>query len=137
MAWHDALNCVVWNNVFSGVGGALLGSGLGAWWGNRHARKLALRAERLLVAERLHAALSDELAHVVVRHDLADDRDLDALIALQPGWLRRRRVRQAVQAYRQLRQDEVRVDMHGQRLRMTPTPARSVIAQLLRYTKHE
>lgn len=114
------------DNLLSGLLGAVIGSLLTI----AHNRSEIRRAERLVVAERVHDALTGHAMNTVAYSAGVAARDLNALVDLQP--LRGRRgVRRRVQAYRAACQQQTREDELGGVLNTNPRLLDEAIAALL------
>ena len=126
---------ITFDNLMSGAVGGVLGGLASAWLTNAHNRQQAKRAERHVVAGCVYEALTAHARNTTTVRAGADDRDLDALVSLQPLH-KRRGVRRRVQAYKAARDQETHQDELGGVLVNNPAATDIAIAALLPDTWH-
>lgn len=122
---------ITFDSLVSGALGAVIGSMLTIGYDRGERRRL----ERLPIAERLHPLLSQDAEHPSPRGHRAEDRDLAALVAVQPLY-RRRRVHQLVRQYQEARAQRCEVDELGQSRYTAPAEVAAAAKALLPFTEH-
>jgi hypothetical protein len=123
------------DNLFSGFLGAVFGSVVGSLLTIGHSRRELRRAERLVVAERLHPLIERDARRPGLYGQAASGRDLDALWRLHP-WPKSISVRRRVRNYQAAREQPEERDALGGVHYSDPEAVARAAAALLPFLAH-